>query len=62
MRKIIVFLLLTGILLGMISVIEVSEEHLVSTEYPCYEVTENAYNNPVPCDGQGGSGGGGVPG
>lgn len=63
MRKMIVVLLLvTGIILGMVSVIEVSEEHPMSTEHPSYDVTENAFSNPVPCDGQGGSGGGGVPG
>lgn len=63
MRKMIVFLLVTGILLGMISVIEEVCEGNVGGEYdPAYNGIEGSGGDigdlPAPCGERGGSGGG----
>ncbi len=67
MRKMMVFLLVTGILLGVISVIEEVSERNVGGEYdPTCNGIEGIEGdippNPAPCGGGEGSGGGGVPG
>ncbi len=70
MRKIMVFLLVTGILLGMISVIEEASEEHVSGAYDTASCNEEGSGggspsefNPVTCDGGGSGGdGGGIPG
>ncbi len=59
----IVFLLVTGILLGMISVFqEVSEEHVTRVYDPNWNGIEGSGKNigdpPAPCGERGGSGGG----
>ncbi len=66
MRKIIVFLLLVGIILGMISVAqEVTEEHVSGAHDETCNGTEGIGGDtppsPAPCGGGEGSGGG-VPG
>jgi len=61
MRKIIVFLLIAGIILGMTSVIEnLDVENKISILYDIEG--EEGDNSPIPCGGEGGGGGGGLPG
>ncbi len=70
MRKMIVLLLVTGILLGMLVIEEVSEKivNAESSTLPCeYEPVSGGSAtsefNPATCDGEGcGGSGGGIPG
>ncbi len=70
MRKMMVFLLVTGILLGMLVIEDVCEKivNARSSSVPCeYEPVSGrsatSEFNPVTCSGEGGGGsGGGVPG
>ena len=63
MRKLVVFLLIAGIVLGMMAVAEsISEESSLSSTDSLYDIVEEGGNNPTPCGGEGGGAGGGAPG
>jgi len=62
MRKMIVFLLIVGIIFGMITATEnMSEESSLSSAESSYDIVEGG-DNPTPCGGGGGGAGGGAPG
>jgi len=62
MRKLLAILLMTGIFLGMMAVVgELCEESSFSSLDPLYDIVEEEGDNPTPCGGEGG-GGGGLPG
>ena len=63
MKKIIVFLLIAGIVLGMIIATErICEESSSSSMESLCDIVEDIGDNPTPYGGGGGGGGGGAPG
>ncbi len=63
MKKLIVLMIFLGVMLGTLGVIQgiIEENSLNESTISLYDTTDNGQYPPVPC-GDGGTGGGGIPG